>query len=133
MRRPDGRRGSTLIESTLVLLSFAVFLGGIMEVGFAGMAANAVAFAAQRAARWASVRGSASGHVASLADVQNIAKQYATPLNPSSVSVSVTWPGNKSPNTLVQVVVSYPITPVFLPLTGGPLTLTATACQNIVQ
>jgi len=127
------QRGSTLLESTLVLLSFAILLGGIMEVGFTGLAVNSVSFAAQRAARYASIRGSASGHAASASDIQTIAKQYATPLSTSSVTATVTWTPNNSPGSTVQVAVSYSILPVFLPLTAGPLTLTGTARQIIVQ
>ena len=131
--RRIGRRGSTLIESTMVLLSFVVLMGGMMEVGFTGLISNSVSFAAQRAARYASVRGSASGHAATAADIQTIARQYATPLNTNALTVTVTWTPNNSPGSTVQVAVSYAITPVFLPLAGGPLTLTGTARQLVVQ
>jgi Flp pilus assembly protein TadG len=97
------------------------------------MAANAVSFAAQRAARYASVRGSASGHPAAKADIQAIAQQYAAPLNPSSVTATVAWTPNNGPGSTVQVVVSYTITPAFLPIDGGALTLSGTACQIVVQ
>lgn len=136
-RWPAGRfasqRGSTLIESTLVLLSFAVLLGGIMEVGFTGMVSNSVSFAAQRAARYASVRGSSSGHAALTSDIQTVAQQYASPLNPSSLTVAVTWTPNNSPGSTVQVQVSYAFKPAILPLDGNALTLTGTSNQLIVQ
>lgn len=136
-RRPAGRRGSergsTLIESTLVLLSFAVLLGGIMEVGFTGLVSNSISFAAQRAARYASVRGSGSGHAALATDIQTIAQQYASPLNPNSLTVAVTWTPNNSPGSTVQVQVSYAFKPAILPLDGNALTLTGTSSQLIVQ
>jgi Flp pilus assembly protein TadG len=128
-----GQRGSTLIESTMVLLSFAVLVGGMMEVGFAGMISNSVSFAAQRAARYASVRGSASGHAATAADIQTVAQQYATPLSSGGLTTTVTWTPNNSPGSTVQVAVSYAIRPVILPLDAGTLTLTGTARQLIVQ
>jgi len=128
-----GRRGSTLIESAMVMLSFAVLMGGMMEVGLAGLISNTVSFAAQRAARYASVRGSASGNVATAANVQTIAQQYATPLNPNSLTVTVTWTPNNSPGSTVQVAVSYAIKPVFLPVSAGALTLTGTSRQIIAQ
>jgi Flp pilus assembly protein TadG len=117
----------------MVLLSFAVLMGGIMEVGLAGLISNAVSFAAQRAARYASVRGSASGHAATAADIQTVAQQYATPLSTNALTVSVTWTPNNTPGSTVQVVVSYAIRPAFLPLSGGPLTFAGTARQVIVQ
>jgi Flp pilus assembly protein TadG len=117
----------------MVLLSFAVLVGGMMEVGFAGMITNTVSFAAQRAARYASVRGSASGHAATAADIQAVARQYATPLGASGLTVNVTWTPNNAPGGTVQVAVSYAIRPVFLPLSAGALTLTGTARQIVVQ
>jgi Flp pilus assembly protein TadG len=132
-RQRAGLRGSTLIESTMVLLSFAVLMGGMMEVGFAGMITNTVSFAAQRAARYASVRGSASGHAATAADIQTVARQYATPLGASGLAVNVTWTPNNAPGSTVQVGVSYSIKPAFLPLSAHALTLTGTARQIVVQ
>jgi Flp pilus assembly protein TadG len=117
----------------MVMLSFAVLMGGMMEVGLAGLISNTVSFAAQRAARYASVRGSASGNVATAANVQTIAQQYATPLNPNSLTVTVTWTPNNSPGSTVQVAVSYAIKPVFLPVSAGALTLTGTSRQIIAQ
>jgi Flp pilus assembly protein TadG len=117
----------------MVLLSFAVLMGGMMEVGIAGLISNSVSFAAQRAARYASVRGSASGHAASAADIQTIAQQYAAPLSTSAITVSVTWTPNNAPGSTVQVVVSYAIRPAFLPVSAGALTLAGTARQIVVQ
>jgi Flp pilus assembly protein TadG len=127
------RRGSTLVESAFALASFAVLLAGIMEIGFTGFVANSVTFAAQRAARYASVCGSASGHPAAAADVQAVAQKYATPLTAGSVTVNVTWTPNNSPGSTVQVQVVYSFKPSILPLDGGILTLQSTARQTIVQ
>lgn len=79
------------------------------------------------------MRGSSSGHPAAKADIQAIAQQYAAPLNPGSVTVTVTWTPNNGPGNTVQVVVSYSITPSFLPIDRGALTLAGTASQIIVQ
>jgi Flp pilus assembly protein TadG len=122
-----------LLESTLALLSFAVLLGGIMELGFTGMVSNTLAFAAQRAARYASVRGASSGHAASLSDVQGVAQEYASPLNTGSMTVAVTWIPDKNPGSTVEVVTSYSFRPAILPLSGSPLTLKWTARQTVVQ
>ena len=127
------RRGSTLVESAFALLAFAVLLGGIMEAGFVLYAANSVTFAAQRAARWASVRGSGSGHPASRDDVQAIAQSCAAPLSAESIAVNVTWSPDNNPGSTVQVRVQYSIKPGILPLSAGVLTLGRTSRQTIAQ
>lgn len=127
------RRGSTLVESTFALLAFAVLIAGTMEAGFVLFAANAVTFAAQRAARYASVRGSSSGHAAGVADIQAIAQSNAAPLSAGSLLVNVSWIPNNNPGANVQVQVEYAITPAILPIDGGVLTLRSTAGAAIVQ
>lgn len=127
------RRGSTIVESAFALASFAVLIAGVMEVGFAGFAANSISFAAQRAARYASVRGNASGHAASLADIRDVARQYAAPLSAGSAEVNVTWTPDNSPGSIVQVQVSYSFKPDLLPLSARVLTIRGTARQIIVQ
>jgi Flp pilus assembly protein TadG len=128
-------QGSTLIESTLALWTLAIMVGGIMEVGFAGLVANSLEFSAQRAARYASVRGSSSGHAATISDIQSVAQQYATPLNPVSLTVTVSWTpaNNNNPGSTVQVQTGYSIVPSILPLDSGMMKFQATARQIILQ
>jgi Flp pilus assembly protein TadG len=127
------RRGSTLVESALALTTFAILWAGIVELGFTGFAANSISFAAQRAARFASLRGSGSGHPAAVADIQTTARQYAAPLSPDSLTVAVTWTPDNNPGSTVQVQVSYVFRSRLLPLSSGALTLQSTARQIIVQ
>lgn len=131
--RARGRKGSTMVESALALTTFAILMGGIMELGFAGLAANSVTFAAQRAARYASVRGNSSGHVATTADVQSVAQEYAAPLAPASLNVSVTWAPDNHPGSTVTVRVSCTFKPSMLPVSASALTLQSTSSQLIVQ
>jgi len=132
-RKARQLRGSTLVESALALWTFAVLVGGILEIGFAGMVANTLEFAAQRAARYASVRGNASGHPAAAADIQAVAQQYATPLIPANLTVTITWNPNNSPGSTVQVQAAYAIVPSILPLDAGQMAFQATARQIILQ
>jgi Flp pilus assembly protein TadG len=127
------QRGSTMVEGALVWMVFAVLLAGIMELGVIGFAANAVTFAAHRAARFASVRGSTSGHAASVPEIQSTATAYAAPLNSSNLTVSVSWIPDNQPGNSVQVTVAYSIRPAVMPLSANPLTLRATARARIVQ
>jgi Flp pilus assembly protein TadG len=133
MRRFGSRRGGTMIESALVFMVFAVMMAGIMELGVIGFAGNAVAFAAHRAARFGSVRGSASGHPANISEIQASATSFAAPLNPASVQVTVTWLPDNQPGSSVQVTVAFAIRPAVLPLSATPMTLRSTARARIVQ
>ena len=132
-RSRRSKRGATLVESALVFLVFAVLIAGIMEVGIVGFAVNAITFAAHRAARFASVSGSASGHAAASSDVQASAVSYAAPLNPTNLSVVVTWLPDNQPGSSVQVTVTYLLRPAVLPLSSTVLTLQSTARHRIVQ
>ena len=131
--RRSRRRGSTLVESALVMLVFGVLIAGIMEVGVIGFAANAVTFAAHRAARFGSLRGSTSGHAATSDDIKASAASYAAPLNAGNLTVAVSWVPNNQPGSSVQVTVSYVLRPVVLPLSAHLLTLESTARERITQ
>jgi Flp pilus assembly protein TadG len=126
-------RGGTLVEGALVFMVLGVLIAGIMEVGIVGFAANSVTFAAHRAARFASLRGSSSGHAASVTDIQASATDYAAPLNPANLTVSVTWAPDNHPGSSVQVTVAYDLRPSVLPLSAHILTLQTTARLRIAQ
>lgn len=132
-RQLGSRRGATMVESALALLVFGVLVAGIMELGLVGFAANSVSFSAQRAARYAAMRGSGSGHAATVADIQATAQGYAAPLNSSSLLVAVTWTPDNHPGSTVEVKVSYAIRPALLPGSAGALTVESTARQTISQ
>jgi len=108
-------------------------MAGIMELGLTGLISNSVSFAAQRAARYASVRGATSGHPASTSDIQSVANEYAAPIASSLLTVTVTWTPNNSPRRTVAVKVSCSVKPALLPLTPAPLTLQSTSAQLVVQ
>ncbi len=131
--RRDRRRGSTLVESAFAMLTLALLMAGVMEFGLVGFASNSVSFAAQRAARYAAVRGSGSGHAATATDIRNIALSHAAPLSPASVTVTVTWTPNNNPGSTVQVAVGYSFRPALLPVSEKVLTVRAAARQTITQ
>ena len=121
-----------MIESALAMLVFAVLIAGILEVSFATFVCNSVAFAAQRAARFAAARGSTSGHPATAAEVQATARAYAGPLSAGALDVAVTWTPDNSPGSTVFVKVSCRMQPM-LPLSATGLTLQGMARQPIAQ
>ena len=133
MSHCQSRRGAAIVEGALVFMVFAVLVSGIMELGVVGFAGNAVTFAAHRAARFASLRGSSSGHAATASDIRAVANTYASPLNPENLTVTVTWFPNNTPGNSVEVTVTYALRPAVLPLSARPLSLRSTARQQVVQ
>lgn len=127
------RRGSTLVESSVVAATFLLLLAGIMECGRLGFAYNAVSFAAQRAARYAAVRGSGSGHPASAADVEAAAKGYTAALDNSKVTVTTTWVPDNHPGSTVQVKVAYRFVTALVPLSAGTMALQTTTRHIVMQ
>ncbi len=133
MPRRRRSRGSTLVESAIVAVVFLLLLVGIMEFGRLGLAYNEVSFAAQCAARYASVRGSSSGHAASASDVQSAAKVYTGALDNKQVTVTTTWTPNNNPGSTVKVKVAYKFDTVLLPLSGTTVPVQTTAAAIITQ
>ena len=133
MRVQGRRRGSTLVESTVVAAVFLILLVGIMEFGRLGFAYNEVSFAAQRAVRYAAVRGSSSGHAASAADVKTAALVYTGALDNTQVTVTTTWLPNNLPGSTVQVQVVYNFATILVPLSAATLAVQTTARDIITQ
>lgn len=127
------RRGSTLVESAIVAVAFLMLLVVIIESSRLGFAYNSVSFAAHRAARYAAVRGSASGHPASAADIQAQAQSLIVALDNTKLGVTTTWTPNNNPGSSVQVVVSYGFRTVLVPVSAPLLTFQTTSRQTITQ
>ena len=127
------QRGIALVEGALALLVFLILVDGIMELGLIGGISNSVSFAAQRAARYASTRGSTSGHAATASDIQGVAQEYAIPFNTSALSVNVSWSPDNTPGSTVTVKVSYVLGPSLAPISTAPMHLAASASAVIVQ
>lgn len=131
--RSAARRGATLVELAFVTVVFLLLLVAIMEGGRMGFACSSVSFAAHRAARFAAVRGSGSGHPASASDIQAAAQAYIVALDNTKLTVTTTWMPDNQPGSTVQVRVSYGFATILVPLSSGLLTLETTARQVITQ
>jgi hypothetical protein len=110
-----------MVETALALLIFIVLVSGIMQLGLGGAISNCVSFSAQEVARWASMRGSSSGHAVSTTDIMSIAQLYATPSNTGALSVTLTWSPDNKPGSSVTVQVAYLLGLSFLPISSTPL------------
>jgi Flp pilus assembly protein TadG len=148
MRARAMERGSTLVETTIVMAVLLALLFGIIDFGRATYTYAFVAQLARQGARWAIVRGSsctALDHCnAQTADVQryvqslsegattasNITVQYQTGINcPPGFS------GN-APGCTVSVTVQYPFTFMlpYMPKTVGnqPMTIPMSSTSQMV-
>jgi Flp pilus assembly protein TadG len=83
-----------MVELALCFMGFLMLTLGTMEFGWGIYAYNFCSFAAQDAARWASVRGSQSvlsGAPATNASVTAFVQSEAVGLDPSLITVTTTW------------------------------------------
>jgi Flp pilus assembly protein TadG len=127
------RRGSAMIESALVTTSFLFLIIGIADFGRMGFAYNSIGYAAHRAARWASTRGSSSGHAAAAADIQAEVLANVAALDNTQLTTAVTWKPNNNPGNTVEVQVTYNFKALLIPITSSSLTLKCTSTQLITQ
>lgn len=127
------RRGSTLLEGSLVITTFIFLLVGATDCGRFAFTTTSITYAAHQAARFAATNGSSSGHAASVAAIQSNAENNLVGLSSSALTVNVTWNPNNNPGSQVQVVVSYGFQPLLVPMGSKGLTLKSTAVDVITQ
>lgn len=122
-----------MVESALAATVFLWLMVGITEAGRLGFAYNSISFAAHRAARYASVRGSSSGHAATAVEVQAQAGTWLVGLDPGQVTTTVLWVSGNGPGGLVEVKVQYGFRTILLPLANGLINLSTVSRQIISQ
>jgi Flp pilus assembly protein TadG len=122
-----------MVESALVATVFLLLLVAIMEFGRLGFAYNSVSFAAHRAARFAAVRGSSSGHPASASDVTAEARSLIAALDTANLAVTTTWTPDNHPGSTVEVRVSYGFRTLLIPMSSSLMTLSTVSKQVITQ
>jgi Flp pilus assembly protein TadG len=105
-----------LVEGALCFSAFLLITFGVMEFAMAVYGYNFCNYAAQNAARWASVRGANYPTPATSTTVQNYVTNQAIGLA-STPTVTTTWTPDNNPGSVVQVTVTYNV----IPLTGVTL------------
>ena len=131
--RRVAQRGSGLVESTTVAVVFLLLLVSIAEFGRIGCAYNLVSFATHRAARYAAVRGSGSGHPASTTDVEAEVQSYINALDLSKLTVVTTWTPDNKPGSTVQVRTTYGFHSILIPMSSSLINVETTCKQTITQ
>jgi Flp pilus assembly protein TadG len=140
-------RGSTTLESAVMISVLLVMLFGVIGFGNALYTYHFVSNTAREATRWASVRGHSctGGCEASSGDVNTYVQSLSTGigLDPTKVTTTTTWvapPGNlaictsppNSPGCVVQVQVQYSFQFLF-PLLPSGFTMQSTSQMDISQ
>jgi Flp pilus assembly protein TadG len=128
--RARDERGATLVEFALTAIIFLAVTLGIVESARMIHTYTIVTTVSREGARWAAVRGSTSGHAASMADV----KSYVAGRSMGYVAtagVTVSWSPNNSPGGTVAVDVESTFTPLlaFVPL--GTRTISSTSTMIV--
>jgi Flp pilus assembly protein TadG len=132
------QRGTSMVETMLVMTLLLTVLCGVMEAGRALYTYHAVANAARLGARYAIVRGSScavTGCPATTATVRDYVRGQTLYVDSSNLAVNTTWPGNtgctdagkNGPGCLVVVRVQYTFnwSIPFVPLPSLPMTSTS--------
>ena len=137
--RDPTRRGSTVVEFSLVFVLFLVLILGVMEIGGAVWTYTTVAFAARQGARFAMVHGNANpvldgqGNDVTDTQVQAFVKANAVGLDQSKLVVNPpTWTPDRNRGSIVELQVSYPYTLIVSPLVLVQSTLDLKTTARVV-
>ena len=117
------QRGNAMVELALTMSAFFLLTLGAMDFSWAIYAQNFCSYAAQDAARWASVHGSQSSSPAAVEDMRAFVQNEGVGLNPGGITVTTCWSnscpntglpptGYNAPGSTVQVTVQYQIQPL---------------------
>ena len=99
-----------MVEFAIAAGIFVTLLLGIVEFALASWQKNSVAADAREGARYASLHGARSSHVATSDSVSNYVKSI-TSLGGNSIRVTTVWPDNppKDPGSRVEVSVAHSV------------------------
>jgi len=150
MTRAHGERGSTMVETAIMLTAALLLLFGIIEFGRAVYTYHLVDNVARAGARWAMVRGAACPGSTSPArtdcpvlssDVQTYVRSISPMADQNSVTATASWPGNtgcrtsgnNGPGCLVVVNVTYPFHFALPFVSTATITMSSTSQMIIAQ
>lgn len=111
-RRGKRERGSALVESGLTFMVFMMVIFGLMDFGRMVWADNLLSHATREATRYAMVHGSHSISPATADNIKSVVTSQAVGLDPSKISVDVSWTPDNKPGSSVKVAAQYTFTPM---------------------
>lgn len=127
---PRGQRGSTTLESALVLVLLVLLFAGLADAARLVYASNEMTYLAREGARYAAVHSASSAKPVTCGQVIARVQTIATGISPTLLTVSVN--GQTSADSVVTlapapgsavVEVSYRLNPVILKLVGSSTTV----------
>lgn len=124
--------GTAAIEMAFTAPLAILLTLGAVETSRALFAQAAITQAAKETARFASVRGTASGAAASEAELETMALQLAD-LPTAATSAAVTWDPDNNPGGVVTVTMQHDFAPLTAPFAGGTFTFNATASMTVTR
>jgi Flp pilus assembly protein TadG len=153
-RRKLEQGGNVIIEMGLCMVVLFMMIFGIVEYSVLNFANNFCAYAAQQAARYASIRGASSVNAlptnpspcgssctneASGDPTTTYIQGLAVGLNTANLTVATTWTacsgcsnGNDQGST-VTVKVSYAYSPLFKVVSPNSLTLNSSSTMTVIE
>ncbi len=126
------RRGSAAIQAAFTLPLVITLSLGAIEIGRAMSAKASINHAVEETARFAAVRGTASGATATQGQLETMAVQLAD-LPAATLVPDVTWAPDKAPGSVVTVQLQHTFTPVALPFAPSTITFSSTASMTIMR
>ena len=126
------RRGATAVEAAFTLPLVILLSLGAVELGRAVSAQANIAHAVKETARFAAVRGAASGAAATEAQLEAMALQLAT-LPADTLVPAVSWSPDNVPGSTVTVQLQHTFSPITLPFAPDSFTFSSTASMTIVR
>ena len=127
------QKGNAMVEGALVMLAFMLILFGILDFGRMVWSYTLVSYGAREATRYAMVRGTDSGHAATVDDIKKIVTGSALGLDSSKITSSVSFSPDQSAGSTVRVAVTYSFSPLAPYMPGGPISLKSTSQMIIYQ
>jgi len=139
--------GNLMVEVALTFTTFLLLTVGVIDLSYGVYGYNYCAYAAQEAARWASVHGTQSatnancgensgvsqGCPATRSDISSYAKSLGVGFNANSITVATNWIPSNAPGGEVDVTVSYSTSPLVGLVFSGNYTVSSTSRNYVVH
>ncbi len=104
------RRGTAVVEFAFVAPIILGLTVGTIDVGRLVWSASALGHLAREATRYASVRGGESAIPVTESQLQSFVQNRVIAMNPSDLTVAVSWSPNNLPGSTIQVQLDYQFT-----------------------
>ena len=126
-------RGSAAVEFALLLPVFISIVIGLIEISRFMFTSHSLDFGVREATRYAMVRSATSEDPATTSSIEDVIKARSTGLDPTKLTVTVSYAPNNAPGSVVTVQANYdfrflaPIVPI------DPVSLTSSSQMLVMN